>query len=142
MTERTEGGNAAPPPAQLRRAYRAIRAPAGFTRRVAARLPDDQPRRRALWQPLTAAAALLLVLVVLAPQLGDRGPAEPPIPSLARLSAALPAKPDKQVPSLAQLRVRTPALPPRPAAPPPAPPQSRLRHQPLPFDLMKENTHG
>ena len=133
-------------PEQLAAVYRGIKAPANLRLRIDAALPEHRARPSSwLWQPVTAGAALLLVLVVLGPRLVEKPDTAVPgaVPSLARLSAALPDKPNTALPSLAQVRgVKGPAMPTRPAALPEPDPQSRLQDESFQFNVVKEKTHG
>jgi len=112
---------------KLQKDYRRIKAPPFLATRIMAGIRPRPSRRR--WLPAVAAAALVMVIVSVAPRLADRQPAitETSPMSLAALSRMSPGKAPLPSPSLSQLKsIKSPPLPQKPTMQPVEEPQSRL----------------
>ena len=109
---------------ELKRDYRRIKAPPYLVTRVAASAREQERRTRG--RPAMVAAALVLAVVAVLPFTRTDDADRTVVanaPSLSRLAALKPSRPDVSAPSLSNLRSpRRPPLPRKPS-PTPEPPQ-------------------
>ncbi len=103
---------------QLRKDYRAAKAPPWLATRIAAHTRDGRPPSRR-WIPAATTLAVALAVFAAVPlidQVSDQQKQPPTVPSLSKLASIAPGKPSMAVPGMSKIRsVKRPALPQKPS---------------------------
>ncbi len=124
---------------QLKRDYRAIKAPPHLATRIRASIGDER-RPSSRWLPAIAATAIAVAAVGLFPLIDQPSGAAPLKPSLSTLATLKPEKPAVPAPSFSKLRsVSVPRMPAKPK--PPKPPKPRT-NQTSESEYLKEKDHA
>ena len=121
---------------QLKRDYRAIKAPPHLATRIRASV-DDERLRPTRWLPAIAVTTIAIAAVAMFPLLYQAADVATLKPSLSTLASLKPEKPAVTAPSLS--KVRSVPVPRMPEKPKPKKPQSNRTGEP---EFFKEKDHA